>query len=78
MGLCAKEHFHHHFYSSCCKAIGLNKAIGQGTKMSKRKGREYLETIITTEGSEIEDNSAKRGKNSLVSEKDLEFKKFLC
>lgn len=46
--------------------------------MSKRKGREYLEIIISTEGSETEDNSAKKGKNSLVSEKDLEFKKFLC
>lgn len=77
MGLWAKEHFHHYFYSSSCKAIRLNKAIGQGTKISKCKGRKYLEIINSTEKSEAEDNSAKRGKKSLVSEKDLEFKTFL-
>lgn len=39
--------------------------------------REYLKVVITTEKSETEINTAKRGKNSLAFEEDIEFKKFL-
>lgn len=39
--------------------------------------REYLEVVIATKKSETEINSAKRGKNRLAFEEDIEFKKFL-
>lgn len=50
------------------------KPLGRGNNCAKR---EYPEVVITTEKSETEINSAKRGKNSLASEEDIEFKKFL-
>lgn len=47
----------------------------QGHKTEQK--RACLEVVITTEKSETEFNTAKRGKNRLAFEEDIDFKKCL-
>lgn len=64
-------------WGTLCKCISTIAFTQISTKQGDKteQNRACLEVVITTEQSATEFNSAKRGKNSLAFEEDIDFKK---